>query len=243
MIIDFHSHILPGIDDGARNWDEFSAIARQAVEAGITHMVCTPHYIYKEADFEPEKYYKLFAEAKRILKELGLNIKLVPGSEVFYVPEVFSCLEKGLVVTINGGNKYILLEFPQFDIPNNVEQIIYLLKIQGVIPIIAHPERNPAFSDDPGLLDSLLKKGALAQLNAGSIVGESGKQVRKTAQSFIKAGMIHLLGSDVHTPKNPFQNFNKGLKKIEELLGTNKLNELLIFNPVRIIRGEKIGYC
>ncbi|KJS22721.1 MAG: hypothetical protein VR72_04080 [Clostridiaceae bacterium BRH_c20a] len=237
MIIDFHSHILPGIDDGAKNWDEFLEIAQLAAAAGITHMVCTPHFIYKEVEFKPENYYRLLSKAVYKLKEQDLKISLISGSEVFYDPELLPCLKEGRILTINNGNKYLMVEFARLDIPNNVESIITILKNQGITPVIAHPERNLAFSDEPELLIELIKRGAVSQLNVGSIAGEYGEKIRKTAELFLKSRMIHLLGSDVHSPKNAFRNFNLGMEVIEGLVGSERIIELKEVNPLKIIEG------
>jgi len=240
MIIDFHSHILPGIDDGAKTWTDFLEISQLAAAAGITHMVCTPHFIYKEVEFKPETYYRLLSEARYKLREQGLNISLISGSEVFYVPKLLFCLKEGLIITINNGNKYLMVEFARFDIPNNVGETITMLKNQGITPIIAHPERNLVFSNEPELLIKLIKRGALSQLNVGSIVGEYGDKIRKTAELFLKSGIIHLLGSDVHSPKNAFRNFNLGMETIERLVGVKMTIELKDINPLKIIKGDML---
>lgn len=237
MMIDFHSHILPGIDDGAKNWDEFIEIARQAIAAGITHIVCTPHFIYKEAEFKVETYFQLLSEATYNLREKGLNITLIPGSEVYFVPEILSYLKKGQIITINNSNKYLMVEFARFDIPNNLVEAITCIKNQGITPIIAHPERNLVFSDEPELLVRLIKNGALSQLNVGSITGEYGNKVKRTAELFLKSGMIHLVGSDVHSSKSAFRRFSMGTENIEELVGTQRTNELKEDNPLKVIQG------
>ncbi len=240
MNVDMHSHILPYLDDGAKNWEEFLAIAQKVVAEGITDLVCTPHYIIGEMEFSLEKYYTLLEKAKGILMEQGLRLNLIPGSEVFFVPELMLHLENGKLVTINSQYKYLLIELAALDIPIYLEQVFLELKARGITPIVAHPERSGGFGEEPDFLAKLIKQGALCQLNVGSITGKYGDAVKKRAELFLKSRMIHLLGSDTHNADKGSANYVQGLAEIEKLVGRAKAIELRKINPRQVIRGEEL---
>lgn len=240
MIIDMHSHILPGIDDGAKDWDEFLAMAEIAVAEGITQMVCSPHFIPYETLYSGETYAALLEEAKERLAERGLLLNLIAGSEVFFTADCLTFLSQGKLITINNNGKYLLIEFSRLDIPRDTQELLFALKLQGITPIIAHPERNKVFSRQPELLRKLINQGALCQLNTGSMMGVFGEEVGKTATLFLKSGMIHVLGSDAHTPRVRAPKFQQEIAVIEKVIGKEELLELVEINPLKIINGLEL---
>jgi len=198
-MLDFHSHILPGLDDGAPDMDTALEMARIAVADGITEMVATPHYIEGSMENGIETTLSKVEEFQRALDEQSIPLKVFPGAEIYLSPETSKLLVGGELMTVNNKGKYLLVELPMQNVPDYVENILFELKVSGVTPIIAHPERNLELASNPNLILELVLKGYLLQINSGSVKGLYGKQVRKTAQLLIRNGLVHLVGSDAHS--------------------------------------------
>lgn len=241
MIIDLHSHILPYIDDGARNWEETLEMGRIAESEGITHMVCTPHYIFKEAEYDLAYYGGILREAQELLVDNHLKLKLIRGCEVYFSTDIIENINQSSLLSINDGKKYLLVEFGRADIPNYTKDIIFQLKMQGITPIIAHPERNMVLSEKPELVAELIEQGSLCQVNTGSITGDFGKKAARNAIYLLKAGMVHLLGSDAHSSKKRPPYFQKAIRHIREVIPEERLYEIIHTNPQKIINGENLN--
>ncbi|WP_429159615.1 tyrosine-protein phosphatase [Desulfitispora alkaliphila] len=235
-----HSHILPEIDDGAQSWDEFMSMVKMASSEGITHMVCSPHYIPWESEFDLEDYHLLLAEARRRVEEQGIGVELIAGCEAFFTSDLLKYLEKGSLVTINQQGKHLLVEFSRGDIPEHAKELLFELKLMGITPIIAHPERNLMFRKKPELLVELIEQGALCQINAGSITGMHSKAAKECAEKFLRADMIHMLGTDAHSPRTRSPKVKEAIARVEGLIGSEKLKEITEINPQKVLNGEEV---
>lgn len=198
-MIDLHSHILPGLDDGSRNLDESLAMAKCAVADGITTMAATPHLFRKSVgDSDPDTARKKFGELKSLLAGERVSLDLHLGAEVHIMHNLPAFIrEHGRRLAVNEG-RYVLLEFPADHVFPGVRELFFDLMSEGFVPIIAHPERNSFFMHHPGLLYQLVQAGALCQLNGGSLTGLYGNRVRETAFLFLENNLLHLMGSDCH---------------------------------------------
>lgn len=237
--VDIHSHILYGIDDGSKSLEESIEIIKQHIEMGFKDIILTPHYIenskYKTNNKEKKK---LLETLKKELKKQKININLYLGNEVF----VNNTLEidKEKIEKLNN-SKYLLIEFPMGEKPKNINNIIYELKIQGIIPVIAHPERYTFVQEHPNIVDEWVEEGALLQSNYGSIVGVYGESAKKAVKKLLKKNIIAILATDIHYPNNKiYQNIEKSRKKIKKIIGEEKYIELTITNPKKIIENKEI---
>lgn len=236
--IDIHNHILYGIDDGSKSLEESIEILKQHKEMGFKDIVVTPHYI------ENSKYTTNNKEKEKILKTLkdkvkGINLYL--GNEVFINNNLEELLEKQEISTINK-SRYLLIEFPMNQKLKTITNTIYELKIKGIIPIIAHPERYEYVKKDINIVDEWINEGALLQSNYGSIVGVYGNKAKKTVKKLLKKNKISLLATDIHFPDSKiYQNIEKSKKKIKRIVGEEKLIELSITNPKKIIENKEIS--
>lgn len=173
-MIDFHSHILPGIDDGSRNMEQSIQILKEAKEAGFSKVISTSHYM--------EEYFEC-DEAKRreLLDNLQKNIDgidLYLGSEIYITNNIVDLIKENSASSIND-TKYVLFEFPLAETkPMNDKEVIYRLIENGYVPIIAHPERYPFIQKDPNYLFELSDMGALFQANYGSIIDMYGSKAK-----------------------------------------------------------------
>ncbi len=237
--VDIHSHILYGIDDGSKTLEESIEIIKQHIEMGFKEIILTPHYIENskyETDNKEKK--KLLQKLKRELKKQNIDIKLYLGNEVFVNDTIKINKEK--IEKLNN-SKYLLIEFPMEKQPKNINNIIYELKIQGITPVIAHPERYTFVQEKPNIVDEWIEEGALLQSNYGSIVGVYGENAKKAVKKLLKKNVISVLATDIHYPNNKiYQNIEKSRKKIKKIIGEEKYIELTITNPKKIIENKEI---
>lgn len=237
-MIDIHCHILPGIDDGAKSMDETLEMARIAVSEGIYHIIATPHYIQYSDYANKEQVRQLVDEVNNVLKKENIALSLAVGQEIYLTPDLPKLVESGEVSTLNNG-QYILVEFPMNDIPLYAEDVFYELRLMGLTPILAHPERYPMIMEDPNILLKFLNLGVLCQANVGSIRGFFGERVQKTVITLIEHHMIHFVATDAHTPRNRAPKVRKALDEITRLSG-DKARELFIENPLKVYNNELI---
>jgi protein-tyrosine phosphatase len=232
-MIDIHCHILPGIDDGAENAKESVRMARVAAEDGITHIVATPHV--RETLHPPallQEYVRKFNEALQKLK--------VPV-EILYGADVYAMLPPKEVkrYAIND-TRYILIEFPYTHIPANASDILFNFKLQNLIPIITHPERNPSVIRDPKMLFSLLNSDVYVQITGDSLIGNFGHQIQECAFHLLKKGAVHFIASDAHSARIRGPVLSEALKQAGKIVGKAKARTLVDANPLAVISGNDI---
>lgn len=238
MFVDLHCHIIPGIDDGAKDIDTALQMSKIAVKNGIKHIVATPHYIYQDLDNNSRIVKQNLELLKGILQENKVELSLYPGCEAFICPELPELVKEGEICTLND-TSYILIELPLMSIPEYTEEVIYELKLMGYIPIIAHPERNQVLAEHPELLKRFIELGALTQVNTTSIRGLYGKKVKKSALNLLQSRMVHLVSSDAHTTRGRVPNYGKAKEIMEKLIGEKE--SLKIFNNAKaVLEGREI---
>ncbi|RST72561.1 hypothetical protein D4T97_016020 [Siminovitchia acidinfaciens] len=204
MIVDIHNHILPNLDDGPRNWEETVLLAKQAVEAGITHVIATPHHKHRHKDhfYENNRFniIKLVDKTNIVLKKHNIHLKVYPGLEFHLHKDIEYDIENKLddFLTLNNTGKYILMEPPCSYYPSNTEKVLYKLKMKGFIPILAHPERNRELRKSPEKIYDLVQKGILVQVTAGSITGVHGRRLKNFSQHLLNHHLVHVVASDAH---------------------------------------------
>lgn len=219
-MIDIHCHILPDIDDGAK--DEIQAIemAKEAVNSGIKTVIATPHHKNRTYDNEKSFIIKQVELLNEMFKESNIPLDVLPGQEVRIFGELIHDFEKGEIQTLND-SKYLLLELPSDHMPQYTENLIFDIQRAGLTPIIAHPERNRDIYADPNLLHGLVSRGALAQLTAGSLTGVFGKEIKKVSLQMIEHNLIHFIASDAHNINaRNFGTLSEGYAVIKEEYGT-----------------------
>lgn len=235
-MVDIHSHILPGIDDGAKNIQESLIMLKNAFNVGVKIIVATPHLIGRISDADVQKHNELINETQAVADKNAIEIQIKSGYECYVSPEMNELGEKLFEFTINKNRKYILLELPMQDIPYFVDETLAQIKKLGITPIIAHPERNIAIINNPKILLGFIEKGYLAQLNAGSILGYYGKLVKDTAKTLLKHNYINVVASDVHSISLSI--LPKAFSIISELIGLNKTSRMFDEIPYKIVMGE-----
>lgn len=222
-MIDIHNHILPYMDDGAKDWDMAIAMAKQAYTDGIRYIVATPHHRNGRYMNESSKVEEVVEMLNSRLKEMDLDITVLPGQEIRFHDDLLRHFEEGEIRTLHN-SRYALLELPSSHVPATVEDIIYELSLMNIQTIIAHPERNADIARNPELLERLIELGALAQVTAQSVTGEKGGKLQKLSLDLCKRNLIHFIATDAHdTVRRPFQ-LSQCYQVIEKKLGLEMVN-------------------
>lgn len=229
-MIDLHSHILPGLDDGARTTDESVAMAREWVAAGVTTVACTPH---SEPHIPKSSLAIAVDRLQSVLDAAGIPLRLVIGIEVFLEPDMAPLIEGEYAFTL-GGTRYMLVELP-FEIwPQHTEQTLFELQVRGITPILAHPERYRAVQLHPERVAPLVERGVLMQLTAYSLTGRGGREFQKAAETLLRHGHVHLIASDSHRPGQP-SNLPPAMAAAAKILGEAGARTLVADNPAAIL--------
>ncbi len=234
-MIDFHSHILPGIDDGSRSIEQTIRMLKEAKEAGFTKIISTSHYMegYYESD-ETERIELLNEVQKNIS-----GIELYLGNEIYITNNMIDLIQNKQASTINN-SKYVLFEFPLSAKSMNDKEVVYRLIENGFVPVIAHPERYSYVQDNPEYIEELAEMGALFQANYGSIIGMYGKKAEKTLKKLLKNDLIRFFGTDSHRIDQVYTKMPKILKKLHKVLSDEEIEEFTVINPQKVLNNEEI---
>ncbi len=198
-LVDFHAHLLPGLDDGTASLDEAISICRCLWDQGVDGVVVTPHVMAGGYSNSRERIMDSLEQLRQSLQAEDIPLALYPGSEVYLSPEIPEWVSRRELVTLNDSGKYLLVELPYQEYPPETPWVVEELLRLGVRTVVAHPERNGAVARRADLLAGLVRGSALAQVNAGSLMGLYGLGTKRVARRFIKRGLVHLLGSDLHS--------------------------------------------
>lgn len=233
MFVDIHSHALPGIDDGAEDEAEALEMLKLAAHDKTLHIVVTPHFA-SAAD--------VHAKTTELKKQAALNnidINIYPGAEVMINPDTPELIESGKLTTINA-SRYILVELPIWRIPQYAPDILYQMQLQGLIPIIAHPERYDEVIKNISLVREYMERGMLIQINAGSLTGMFGRKVKKTAMKLLKMKMVHFVASDAHSCRGRSPELSKVAALVEKKFGEETMQQLFYSNGMAVLEDRAL---
>lgn len=199
-MIDIHCHILPGIDDGPKDWDTSLEIIKLSISEGISQIIATPHWV-QGTNWETDSVEiidKVHYLNKRLEKE-NIDLEVFPGMEVAITDSLVDLVKVGEVLTLAGTN-CLLLEMPFRSLPLGLETIIEELLSNDIIPILAHPERNADFQNNPKSIKKFIDLGSMVQVTSTSFIGSYGKEAQRCAIEFSKLNIVDFIATDAHSP-------------------------------------------
>jgi len=236
-MIDLHTHLLPDWDDGAKTWEEAFEMCEVARQDGIAKIALTPHI------FRMSKHDDDLAVLKQRMKQFkermaSLPIQFVTGAEVLVHHEMVDSIKR-YDLCLNHSN-YVFIEFPSNYVLPGAKDLLYHLMLDGLIPIISHPERNVVFAEHPDLLCELIKMGCLGQVTAKSISGEFGHNIKKTAELLLKHNLVHVIASDAHDPEHRAPILSRGVEEAGKIVGQEKAKAMVRDIPEAILENNEI---
>lgn len=238
-MFDMHSHILPEIDDGAKDLETALAMLNIAFRNRTLHITATPHVI--EGKWLPpwEKIVKECELLKQQAEQKQIKINIYPGAELAMSWDILQLITGPGPYCLNGKN-YLLVELPAMEIPAFADDFFFALQARGIKPILAHPERHPEIIKNPKILANWINWGILAQLNGSSLTGKMGEKVRKTAELIAINQMVHVLGSDAHTTRTRNTDLTTAIQCLTDLVGPDYTRKVINDNPQSILEGKEI---
>lgn len=238
--IDIHSHILPGVDDGARDTGESLAMLRMAAQEGIRGIILTPHQKPQQHCVSVEGLHKRMAALQDMADGEGLGIKLYPGGELFFRHGLAEELREGRLCTL-AGSRYVLVEFYPQEQYGYIRDGLYSLLSAGYLPVLAHVERHEEVCRSRERLEELLEMGCYYQVNAGSLTGNHGFLMKRTAWKVIKEEMAHFVGTDAHRAEGTRAARLAGCARmLEKKCGRGYAGQLLYQNARTVLRDGEI---
>ena len=234
-MIDMHSHIIPMVDDGSKNISITEEMFMNAKNAGFKSIFATPHYIDTKS-VKREDMVVHFNNLKKKAESYGIELLL--GNEVFISPDLPEQVKNGVVSCLNN-SKYLLMELPRNNEINYLDDVVFELGTLGIVPIIAHPERYRIVHEDMDVLFDLADKGVLFQLNSGSLIGDYGETVKKTAKKLLQNNVYQFMGSDAHS-YDRYKVFDEAKQIVCKVAGEDVLKLITDTNPTKVKNNEDV---
>lgn len=238
-MVDLHCHVLPAIDDGSESLEQSLEFCRVALQDGVGVLVATPHQRPGLFDNAPIAIREKVKGLRAALAEAEIAIEIVEGAEVHFTQDLMERLRTRRVTTIASAGKYMLLELPNQQHPTRVEQTVFELKLAGITPVLAHPERVPFFTSDLNRLESLVRLGCLSQLTGAALLGKFGDRVQSVSNRMLEKDLVHIIASDAHDSVYRPPVLSEARDAAAEIVGPQRAREMVSDVPLAICRGEE----
>ena len=234
-MIDIHSHLLFGIDDGSRSIEESIYIINKLSKIGYTDIILTPHFINGSSYMSSrENNLELLKKLKVGLIKYKVPVNLYLGNEIYIDSEIIDLFKKGIISSLNN-SKYLLIELPMSG-ENEIYYDVFLDLINmGYKVVLAHPERYISFQKDFNKVYELKEIGVLFQCNVGSILGDYGSHAKKTIKRLLKEHLITFIGTDIHHKKENYNFAEKAKKKFSKYLTEDEINDIFENNARKLL--------
>ena len=258
MMIDIHTHILWGLDDGAKTIDDSLEMCQIAYRDGIRTVVATPHTLNGLYQNDRTSILGKVRELNKVIsnqllvnspglsnqssvtKESTNNeFRILPGADVHLCEETLRQLEGGKVTTLGDGGKYLLIEFPFPAIPYGTEEMLFQVMTRGIIPIISHPERNLEIGQNPRRYHEMIQMGCLGQVTAMSLTGGFGPAIKRLAEKLLVKRLVHLIASDAHSTDGRPPILSDGVFAAEKIVGREEALRMVTEYPQAILEGRR----
>ena len=239
-MIDVHSHILPGLDDGPKSMEEALEMCAIAEADGVEVIVATPHMLNGLYEIEREDILAGVQVLNQACREKHIDIGILPGADVRVGDELERMLACGEVMTVADQGQHLMLELPEETVPAELSGLLFELQLTGINPVISHPERNYAIQEDMSLLRKLVEAGNLTQITAGALTGQFGDVAQRCSRQIVQAGLGHLLASDAHDCKRRKPELSQAYKVVEELLGSEEAQQMAHGRAALMIEGKYV---
>jgi protein-tyrosine phosphatase len=236
-LIDLHSHILPGIDDGAADLGVSLQMARAAVSGGVQVMACTPHIMQGLWNNTGPDIRRATEALQSALDTEGVPLKLVTGADLHVVYDMLAGLRSGRFLSL-ADSRYVLLELPHHVAPARLDDCFYGLLAAGFVPILTHPERLTWLEAHYASIRRLAASGVWMQITAGSLLGSFGRRARYWGERMIAEGVAHVLASDAHDAERRPPDLREGREAAAQLIGVEEAHHLVVTRPCGIIQDQ-----
>ena len=240
-MIDLHNHLLPGIDDGAKKVEETLEFLRLARRDGVRVIVATPHMKPGVYDNDREAILQRVAMVREAARgDEAEGVELLPGAEVYFTADLAARARAGDLMTVADRGRYLLLELPYQQIPMHVDDSIFQLRLLGITPLMAHPERVAYYLDDIERVAASVRLGALTQVTACSLTGKFGDKARQFALAMLERNLIHVLATDSHDVRYRPPILSEAVRTAAAIVGEAGARRMVEDTPQAILDGKDI---
>ncbi|WP_350345073.1 CpsB/CapC family capsule biosynthesis tyrosine phosphatase [Proteinivorax tanatarense] len=237
-MIDVHSHILPGIDDGASCIEQAIEMAKIAQQENITKIISTPHYLGEGQDASKESILKAAKLLNQSCVDNGIDIDILVGQELYANINLLEDIKNNNVLPL-ANTDFLLIEFPMMSLPSWADDILHGIMVLGYKPVIAHPERYGYVINNPDIVKEWINMGCFTQINSMSITGRFGSKVQKVVKELATRDMIHLLGTDSHSHRGRSPKVQDSISLLKNWIGT-KDAKMVVDNGFRLLENQEL---
>ena len=243
-MIDIHSHIVFGVDDGPKSKQESKALLTEAYRQGVRTIVSTSHRRKGMFETPEETIATNFQEVKELAKEVAPDLTILYGAEIYYTSDVLEKLEKQVIPSLNG-TRYALIEFSMATPYREIHTALSNLLMLGITPVVAHIERYHELENNEKRVKELIDMGCYTQVNSAHVLkpklfGEHYKFMKKRAQYFLEQDLVHVIASDMHNLDGRPPRMAEAYDLVTQKYGEAKAQELFIDNPRKIVMDQLI---
>lgn len=236
---DIHSHILPGIDDGAQSLTETVKMLHIAHKEGIRSIITTPHFHEGRFRISKKQIREALHKVEQAIKDENLDISLYLGNEIYYSQSSLELLIKKQIFTLAESN-YVLVEFSPMAPFQYIKSGLQSFVLNGYWPILAHVERYKSVAKDIDRVYDLIELGGYIQVNAGTVAGDLGRKNQRIVKKLLKNNTVHFIGTDSHSERSRAPRMEKSISYIRKKFGEDMVKELFYINPKKIIENKYI---
>lgn len=237
--VDIHCHLVPGIDDGAKSYDDSLQMARLAVAEGIGTIIATPHQLGAFGENRGALIRARVTELQQRLDDEDIPLRVLPGADVRIEVDLVKKIRDGDVLTLADRGKHVLLELPH-ELYFPLEPVLDQLAKAGLVGILSHPERNQGLLQQWRLTANLVNHGCLMQVTSGSLVGSFGPRSQEMAEWMVAEGLVHFLATDAHGPKSRRPLIRRAYEHAATLAGPDLANQMTRDNPAAVACGKDV---
>jgi protein-tyrosine phosphatase len=236
-VIDLHCHILPGIDDGAKDVAISLAMARASVEQGVTVVACTPHILPGLYHNSGPAIRQATQELQGVLEREGIPLQLVTGADAHMTPDFAAQIRSGHLLSL-ADSRYVLVEPPHHTAPPQLEDFFFNLVVAGYVPILTHPERLSWVPARYEMIKRLVQGGVWMQITAGSFAGAFGRNALYWAERMLDDGYVHLVASDAHDAERRPPDLAAGREFVAKRVGAAEAQCVVVTRPMGILKDQ-----
>jgi protein-tyrosine phosphatase len=236
-VIDLHTHILPGLDDGASDLSVSLGMARAAVDQGVTVVACTPHILPGLYHNSGPAIRQAVQDLQLVLDDNGITLQLVTGADVHMTPDFIAGMRSGRILSL-ADSRYVLVEPPHHTAPPQLEDFFFSLAVAGYVPILTHPERLSWVPARYETIKKLVNSGVWMQITSGSLTGAFGRNALYWAERMLDEGCVHLIASDAHDVERRPPDLAAGRECASKRVGAEEAERLTLTRPLAILKDE-----
>ncbi len=238
-LFDMHCHILPGIDDGAKDEYDMMKMVRIAYNEGIRTIVATPHFHPYRGSADSEAVMRIFGKTYSLIRHYFPDMDVYEGCEIYYQSDIVNKIKNGELLTMAGSN-YVLIEFSTDAECTYIRDALSEILFAGFRPVIAHIERYDNLMNNFDLVNELVESGIYIQVNSASIIGNAGMKTKKDIRKLFQNDLVHFVGTDAHNEKSRAPLIKKSVRYVEKKFGEDVAERVFHINPALLIKNKII---